>query len=354
MSFRNPVTTLPASAITGSLPADQVGTGNFTGTYNIVGAFTTGGTGARVDINPNGIFAYNAVGGQTVNISALNGSVSISGTFTIATAVSGTRMVIDNTGINAFNGATNTFNLDATTGNVSIVGTFSTGVSGARVTMNGSQILVYNPAGNFAFLSSTTGPPPSLTIGSPTDATNNVSAQLFITGGTSVGNAKISTSNTFNVSGTFNALAASSFSGAVSLLGVGAPLSCGGTATVSGLLTANGGLTASAGITVSGGGIAVTGGATIDTLTVTNHVTMPDFASGQLTTSATANVTVTFPASRFTATPRVVAGARQNTFVAALPRSVFVGNETATNFTIFCSSGTAGVAIACAWIAINY
>jgi hypothetical protein len=153
MSFRNPVTTLPASAITGSLPATQVSTGNFTGTYNIVGAFTTGGTGARVDINPTGIYAYNTSGGQTVKVSAADGSIAISGTFTIATAGSGTRVVMDNAGVRGYAGTTNTFNLDAATGNF----TLQTAASGTRMVIDNTGINAFNGATNTFKLASTTG-----------------------------------------------------------------------------------------------------------------------------------------------------------------------------------------------------
>jgi hypothetical protein len=153
MSFRNPVTTLPATAITGSLPADQVGTGNFTGTYNIVGAFQTSGGNPRVLINPTGIYAYNGSGAQTVKISATDGSIAITGTFSIATAASGTRVVIDNTGINGYNGSVNTFNLNASTGTFSI----ATAASGTRVVIDNTGINGYNGSVNTFNLNASTG-----------------------------------------------------------------------------------------------------------------------------------------------------------------------------------------------------
>jgi hypothetical protein len=317
MSFRNPVTTLPASAITGSLPADQVGTGNFTGTYNIVGAFTTGGTGARVDINPNGIFAYNAVGGQTVNISALNGSVSISGTFTIATAVSGTRMVIDNTGINAFNGATNTFNLDAATGSVSIIGTLATGTSGARATVTGAVFTVFSGvAGEVTGSTFDAASSTWLRLKSSTDAINVTTAEVRLISKPALGEIDL----------------------------IGTVLAT--TVETSGYLATNGGLQ------VNAGGAAITGNLTVSG-------TIGNVASGNGTSSATANTTVTFPASRFTATPQVIAVSRSNVFSATRGVWAYVGNESPTSFTVFCTAETSGgnviaaVVSAFGWIAVN-
>jgi hypothetical protein len=80
--------------------------------------------------------------------------------------------------------------------------------------------------------------------------------------------------------------------------------------------------------------------------------------SGTVSTSATANVTVTLPASKFAAAPNVVASVRNNTFSATSARSVQVGNESTTSFTVFVTSwnGSAFVGLAGSvnWIATTF
>lgn len=94
-------------------------------------------------INQDGSAEFQNViipGGGSVSISALtSGSLSADADLasgSIRSAASGTRIVLDAAGLRLYSGASNTINLDASTGNALFTGQVQTAVSGARVTLN--------------------------------------------------------------------------------------------------------------------------------------------------------------------------------------------------------------------------
>ena len=90
--------TVPA-AIIENLTIAQVGSGIIAGTYG------TGASGARVELSPSGLQAYNASNDKTFELSGAAGDLSMTGTFIIQSAASGSRVDIRNTGIRLYNGS---------------------------------------------------------------------------------------------------------------------------------------------------------------------------------------------------------------------------------------------------------
>jgi hypothetical protein len=400
VSFRNPTTSLPASSITAgtlgpgvtipapqissggfgagvtmpapqittgalasgvTLPAGQLTTGALTATYTITGAIQTAATGARVAIDSTGVRGYSATG-QTFAIDASTGAVSIAGTFTIATATSGSRVVIDNTGIFAYNGTTQTLGISAITGNVVIVGDFSTGVAGTqRVQLSGSTVDLYtgyaaevNPSYLYGAMATLTGP----TYRGETDVYSPTTADYPNPGILVNAAGKAGTLPLLTYNG--NVLTSSGYVRGANLIA--------DTGLSVGIIAGTGIHVYAGGILVDAGGIAVTGWLNTDGMTSTGSVTATyyhssggyeNFASGSVTTSATANTTVTLPAGRFTAAPNVVVQPRQNAFAATAAVWGYSGNEATGSFTCFATRITSGsatvsaVAASLAWIAAN-
>ncbi|MFI7126001.1 hypothetical protein ACIBQ1_09925 [Nonomuraea sp. NPDC050153] len=92
------------------------------------------GSGARTELDAtNGFRAFNSGGVQTV-------ALTTSGTFTLQTGTSGARTVFDANGFAAYNSSSQpTVDIDAGTGDVTLVGQIATGFSGKR--------MIFNPTG---------------------------------------------------------------------------------------------------------------------------------------------------------------------------------------------------------------
>ncbi|GAA4560485.1 hypothetical protein [Planotetraspora kaengkrachanensis] len=67
--------------------------GTLAGDITLSARIKTANTGARVELNAGGLQAYNAANSQTVNISAADGSVSLTGT--ISSGVTGRRVILN-------------------------------------------------------------------------------------------------------------------------------------------------------------------------------------------------------------------------------------------------------------------
>lgn len=87
MAFGNPITSLPADAITPGtlgtgvvLPAGQLGGGALSAVFDLTGTIRTAATGARLELDSAGLRAYEPSGVQTVNVDATTGAVSLIGT----------------------------------------------------------------------------------------------------------------------------------------------------------------------------------------------------------------------------------------------------------------------------------
>lgn len=109
MTFGNPVTQLPASAITPgafgagvTMPADGLTTGALAATFTLTGSIHTAAAGARVEIDAAGVRAYSAAGQNTVDIKSSDGSVTIVGN--LATGFTGQRVVTNNTELLFYSG----------------------------------------------------------------------------------------------------------------------------------------------------------------------------------------------------------------------------------------------------------
>lgn len=109
------VVTIPTAAIS-SLTIAAIGGGVLGGTYQ------TATTGAHINLSTTGIVAYNATSeisaNKTFELLASTGAMTATGSFTIQSASSGARVVIDNAGgIVGYNsGGTETFKVNAATG----------------------------------------------------------------------------------------------------------------------------------------------------------------------------------------------------------------------------------------------
>lgn len=89
------VLTVPAAVIT-SLTIASVGSGILGGTYK------TSNATARLELSTSGILAYNSSGTNTFNLAASSGDLTITGTFTIQSATSAARVEIKQTGIKIY------------------------------------------------------------------------------------------------------------------------------------------------------------------------------------------------------------------------------------------------------------
>ncbi|GIW17430.1 MAG: hypothetical protein KatS3mg064_0587 [Tepidiforma sp.] len=103
------VVSIPKAAI-GTLTIADIGGGVLGGTYQ-----TSTGT-SRIDISTSGIVAYSG-GTETFRLNATTGAMTATGSFTIQSALSGTRVVISNAGgIEGYNASGRTFRINASTG----------------------------------------------------------------------------------------------------------------------------------------------------------------------------------------------------------------------------------------------
>lgn len=103
------VVSIPKAAI-GTLTIADIGGGVLGGTYQ-----TSTGT-SRIDISTSGIVAYSG-GTETFRLNATTGAMTATGSFTIQSALSGTRVVISNAGgIEGYNASGRTFRINAATG----------------------------------------------------------------------------------------------------------------------------------------------------------------------------------------------------------------------------------------------
>lgn len=85
------VLTVPAAAI-GSLTIANVGSGNLGGTYN------TSTANPKLSLAPTFFKAFNAGGTETFDLDATDGSLTITGSFTVLSASTGAHIKIDNAG----------------------------------------------------------------------------------------------------------------------------------------------------------------------------------------------------------------------------------------------------------------
>lgn len=79
-----------------NLSVGKLTTGILSADITVSARIKTANTGARVELNSNGIQAFNSTGGQTVDIAAATGSVTITGK--LQTGFTGQRIVIDPSG----------------------------------------------------------------------------------------------------------------------------------------------------------------------------------------------------------------------------------------------------------------
>lgn len=136
------VLAIPAAVIT-SLTIANINTGIMGGTYT-----TSAGT-AKISISPTGITATDSLGNTTFSLNATTGAMTATGSFTVQSASSGTRVVISSAGgIEGYNGVTQTFLLNAATGAGQLgptaggnyISWSSTGVTIGGVAMSGGKI----------------------------------------------------------------------------------------------------------------------------------------------------------------------------------------------------------------------
>lgn len=140
----------------------------------LVGLYQTGvffmrsaTTGARVDIsNITGLQLFNSAGNQTVQL-------DIDGTFSLKSATTGARVELDSAGIRGYNSSgSQTFHVNASNGNVDVVGRFTSTVnsSAARLVINpllngDPEIRFYEDSTNYHYITSFVETENSLQIG---------------------------------------------------------------------------------------------------------------------------------------------------------------------------------------------
>ena len=180
------VVTVPAASI-GSLTIAAVGGGI------VGGAYLTATVGSHINFSSTGIAAYNATSeiaaNRTFLLDAATGAMTATGSFTIQSAGSGTRVVVSSAGgIEGYNGTTQTFLLNAATGAGQLgptaggnyIGWSSTGVTIGGVAMSGGKIVASMlSVTNLAAISADLG---TITAGSI--SASRITAGTFINGST--------------------------------------------------------------------------------------------------------------------------------------------------------------------------
>ena len=150
------------------LTVSKVTAGTISANWLIGASIRTASSGQRVELNTSGLQMYNSAGTQLVSIaptgvfylrsattaaridiSTVTGLqtynsagvrttwLDVDGSFELRSAASGARIQLDGTGFAAYNsGGNQTVDIDAATGNVTVVGTIATGFSGNRIIFN--------------------------------------------------------------------------------------------------------------------------------------------------------------------------------------------------------------------------
>lgn len=113
------------SALISSLTIAQVGSGNFGGTY------ASASSNPKFQLSSTSFVAFDASGNETFKVLSSTGAVTATGSFTIRSATSGARVVLDNAGgLEGFNSSgTSTFRFNAATG-AGYVGGSGSGTNG--------------------------------------------------------------------------------------------------------------------------------------------------------------------------------------------------------------------------------
>ncbi|MEV0306543.1 hypothetical protein [Nonomuraea fuscirosea] len=132
-----------------SLTVDKVAAGEVRSNWVLGARITTALTGPRVELNGDGLQAYNANGVATVDIDGATGE------FALRTATDGPRVVIGPTGLQTFNSANvRTVHLSASTGTFEL----RSGSSGSRIEIDNAGVRGYGPTGAQTFgLAASTG-----------------------------------------------------------------------------------------------------------------------------------------------------------------------------------------------------
>ena len=133
------VLTVPAAAI-GSLTIANVGSGTFNSNFDAgTGRVRAGGAVQRVELTSSGLLGYDTGGTNTFNLSASDGSLTMTGTFAMRNATSGARVDISQVGLRAYNsGGTQTASFSSSDGSGYL------GVSGGGFSWNSSGTVVIN------------------------------------------------------------------------------------------------------------------------------------------------------------------------------------------------------------------
>lgn len=153
------------SAKISDLSASKLTAGTLTADVTVSSLISTGATGARVELRPEGINGY-ATDGVTKNLEyrTVDGQVTVRGTIeastitgstieggTLQTSASGARVVIDSAGLRGYatDGVTENLTYDTATGEVTVSGTITgsvvegsiirTALSGARVVIDSAE-----------------------------------------------------------------------------------------------------------------------------------------------------------------------------------------------------------------------
>lgn len=193
-------------AIIGALTIADIGSGVMAGTYQ-----TNSGT-SRIDLSSTGIIAY-ATGTETFKLNGTTGAMTATGSFTIQSATTGTRVVISNAGgIEGYNGTTRTFFINAATGAGILgvtggVGTNSiewdqTGVKIGGVSLSSGKITASGlSVSNLAAISADLGSITAGTINASLITVSNLNAGHITGGGTLGSSVSLGTSD-FTVNST--------------------------------------------------------------------------------------------------------------------------------------------------------
>ncbi|MFC7591018.1 hypothetical protein ACFQYP_50535 [Nonomuraea antimicrobica] len=153
-----------------SLTVDKVAAGEVRSNWVLGARIATALTGPRVELNGDGLQAYNANGVATVDIDGASGE------FSLRTATSGPRVLIGPTGVQAFNSSNvRTVNLSASDGTFEL----RSGTSGARVEIDNAGVRGYGSTGAQTFnLASASGNVDM--VGRLTSSTSSTGKRLVI------------------------------------------------------------------------------------------------------------------------------------------------------------------------------
>lgn len=177
--------TVPAAAISALTIAD-IGSGTFNSNFDAgTGRVRAGTALQRVELVAAGLIAYDAGGTETFRVSSSDGSLSMTGVFSMKNAAIGSRVEMANVGLRAYNsGGTQTFGISSSDGSGFLgTGGVLTWSSAGTVVVNGSVLATGSVTANKLLVSTLSAISADMgTITAGTISAGTVNASVITTG----------------------------------------------------------------------------------------------------------------------------------------------------------------------------